>query len=385
MRTRCKGYCWIFSKYEYMNQELYQTKKYQSGIDEIDLMDYVKIILKRKELIFGICFLAVAGAAVFSYYSPKIYEIDTCLEIGVIKNDGKEKAELVESPAQVIGKINNDAYGVLIREKLDISDAEFPKIKTKNPKNTNLVLINIESSETENAKNILQGINQLIITEHQKLSETKKELLKKEIDSLENKIQLSENDVQRENNKIKSVQADIQITMNKIEPLIADIERIEIKIDNTKDQEKILEDKIEALEEILIYEQTPGTQFALFDAKEKLANKKQEIENLYLRINSLRRNIEDYNIQVNNLRRIIEDYNSKINFLMVKIEDYNSQINSIKAAIENVKLTRVIKNPIVSEQPIKPKPLLNIIIAGILGLFMGTFLAFFREWWEKSK
>ena len=50
--------------------------------DEINLMDYVKIILKRKWLIFSIFLLAVIVAGIFSFISPKIYEIDTIFEIG---------------------------------------------------------------------------------------------------------------------------------------------------------------------------------------------------------------------------------------------------------------------------------------------------------------
>jgi len=48
-------------------------------------------------------------------------------------------------------------------------------------------------------------------------------------------------------------------------------------------------------------------------------------------------------------------------------------------------MTEMIKAPNVSEEPIRPRPLLNMTIAGILGLFVGTFLAFGREWWQKRR
>jgi len=124
------------------------------------------------------------------------------------------------------------------------------------------------------------------------------------------------------------------------------------------------------LQQQLVYEQTPGTQFALFDAKEKLANKEDDIENLYLRINSLQRTIEDYNSQVNSLERTIDDY--------------NSTIDSLNASLAGIRETKIVKAPTVSENPIKPKKKLNIVIAGVLGLFIGMFVAFGKEWWEKA-
>jgi len=53
--------------------------------------------------------------------------------------------------------------------------------------------------------------------------------------------------------------------------------------------------------------------------------------------------------------------------------------------LDEIKPTQVVKSPTVSASPIKPRPLLNIVIAAILGLFIGVFLAFFQEWWEKNK
>jgi len=125
------------------------------------------------------------------------------------------------------------------------------------------------------------------------------------------------------------------------------------------------------LEKVLIYEQTPGTQFALFDAKEKLADKKQEIEDLFLQINSLRNNKESLKININS-------YESDIASL-------DSEINSLRASLKDIQPTKIVKRPTVSETPVSPKKKLNIVIAGMLGLFIGVFWAFGKEWWEQNK
>ena len=280
----------------------------QTEYDEIDLMDYVKVLLKRKWLILAVFLGAAMAAGVFSYLMPKVYKIDTALEIG------QAAGVPIEDPGQVVKKIKGDVYGIFVRGKLGIPEEKYPKIKTENPKDTRLISLAIESAEPQQAKNILEEINNLILAEQQEKIKVKKGLLE-----------------------------------NNIEVAKKDIERIKAKIGFLEEERKNLEAKIEALQKILPYQQDPGTQFALFDTKEKLEQKKQEIENRYLEINSL-----------------------------------ENQINSLQGQIEDIRPTQVIKSPTVSASPIKPRPLLNIVIAAILGLFIGVFLAFFQEWWEKS-
>jgi len=326
--------------------------------DEINLMDYVKVILKRKKLILG-WFLGLAIiAGVFSFLMPKVYKIDTSLEIGKIESTIETiQDQLIESPIQLVGKIDGDVYGTKVRNELDISELEWPKIKVENPKGTELVKIIIESKESDKAKDILEKINNLILEDHQNIIDSKKELLEKNIGITEEKIGLNENNIININSKISALDEDIF--------------RIENKIDYSEEEKTSLEGKVGALEKVLIYEQTPGTQFALFDTKEKLADKKQEIEDLFLQINSLKKDKESFKIDVNS-------YESSIASL-------NADINSLKASLENIKPTKVIKSPIVSETPVSPKKKLNIIIAGILGLFIGVFWAFGKEWWEQNK
>jgi len=327
-----------------------QENKIREEYDEINLMDYVLVLLRRKGLIFGIFLIAVIAAGIFSRFAPKIYEIDTSLEVG------KVGGTIIEDPLQVKEKIENNIYESSVREKLGIED-EYPKVKAENVEDTNLVKVKIESADPELSKNILTETNNLILAEHQEKIKSQKELI--------------ENNIETTQDKIKLVESDIEKTKNKIKPLENDIKRVENKIEYSEEEKTNLEAKIEALEKVLVYEQTPGTQFALFDTKEKLASKKQETESLYMRINSLKTSKENLSLTINSLE--------------TSIENLNAQTNSLTASLSNIKNTAVIKNPIVSDEPIKPRFLLNVAIAGVLGLFIGTFLAFGKEWWENNK
>jgi succinoglycan biosynthesis transport protein ExoP len=37
------------------------------------------------------------------------------------------------------------------------------------------------------------------------------------------------------------------------------------------------------------------------------------------------------------------------------------------------------------EKPVQPRKMLNMAVAGVLGLMIGVFLAFFLHYWETSK
>lgn len=230
--------------------------------DEIDLMDYVKVILKRKIFIVALFLIAVIIAGVFSFLSPKVYKIDTVLEIGQVA--GKD----IEVPAQVAEKTTGDVYGIFVREKLGLSEKEFPEIKAENLKDTNLIAISSESAEPQKAKQVLSEVIALVLKEHEEKFVEKKSLLEEEIAKTEQELEFLKN---------QKVYADWGIAQ-----------------------------------------------------------------------------------------------------LQLTISELKEKLNASES-------TRAVKQPVVSENPIKPKPLLNMAIAGILGLFVGVFLAFGREWWENSK
>lgn len=278
-----------------------KEKKVQFEDYEIDLVDYVKVLLKGKWLILGMFLGSVAVAVGVSFVLPKIYRAEAVLEIGRVgKPTQVGISTLIEEPPQLVEKLTGGAYNAPVGEALGIAGQGFPEVKAENPKGTGLISIGVEIGSPQQAKDILDEINKLILVEHEEEARVEKELL-------------GEN-----------------------------IERLGTKIESLENEKKNLGAKVAALQETLLYQQTPGTQFALFDTKEKLEKKKRGIEQTYLEISSLQNSLED------------------------------------------IKLTEVVKSPVVPTSPVRPKPLLNGVIAAVLGLFLGTLLAFAKEWWKAS-
>jgi len=77
-----------------------------------------------------------------------------------------------------------------------------------------------------------------------------------------------------------------------------------------------------------------------------------------------------------------------LNSLATERNSYNfliSKISSIKEDLMNYKGFKIIDPASEPTVPIKPNKKLNILIAGVLGLFVGIFVAFFLEFWQKGK
>ncbi len=227
--------------------------------DEINLIDYIKVVIKRKWLILGITLTAVLIAGIASMVSPKNYEVSTTLQIG-------NTTDILESTAQVAEKIKSNAYKNLLEEKLNIEN--LPEIKTETPQNTNFVSIIIETDNPEQAKQILDEINSLILLEHQEIFNKRESQIKENIKEIQDELTLLE----------------------------------------TK-----------------------------------------------------------------------KEYSEGIAELRIRLSDLKSALNVFQQP------TKVIKAPIVLKNPSGSNLILNIVIAIVLGLFIGVLVAFIKEWWENAK
>jgi len=343
---------------------------------EINLTDYIKIIFKRWKTIFFVFVLFFLAVFVFSLLSNKIYEITSSLQLGKVGEN------LIESPIQLVEKFNNSVYGSLVKKEFGLE--KIPQIKAKNPKNTNLINFALESAQPQKSIDILSFVGESILKEHQEKADQQINFIQNDIEKLKNKVALVNDDIVVNKNKSDIVEDNIAKIENKIVHNQEDIKRLRNKIASKQEEKNILQDKVSALEEELVFKQTPGTQFALFSAQESLENLKQEIEDLYLQINFLEKSNEDYKISINSLNSSKEDYQIKINALSTNKDNLEIEVNKLNKEIAQIEPTRIIKPASVSSFPVKPRLKLNLAVAGVLGLFVGIFLAFAKEWWKKE-
>lgn len=172
-----------------------QLNRNVSDYEEIDLRDAVKVLMKRKKMIFG---LALAGAAIavsITAASPKIYSIAMLMENGKIVRGTAEQP--IESVLATKEKIENGVYG------------DFSQVKVVAAKDSNNLLFRVESADPQGAKNDLGEIAAAIAADRQKEIVIFREDIARAVDfKTEEKNRLEE--------KIVSLEAEKKIYENKI-------------------------------------------------------------------------------------------------------------------------------------------------------------------------
>ena len=65
--------------------------------------------------------------------------------------------------------------------------------------------------------------------------------------------------------------------------------------------------------------------------------------------------------------------------------DLSNRANSLEASLKDCEDFKIINYTQLTITPPETNKQLNILIAGVLGLFVGVFVAFFLEFWQKGK
>ena len=266
--------------------------------EEIDLREYINVLLKRKGIIILIFLIAVITAALVSYFALSlVYQASTVFSVAKI--DGQavvnitESLEIMKSDIVLDEVIHQMGLGETAKQLSS-------QITTKNLKGTNFIEVSIAANSPEMAKNLVENIAEVFIEQNQ--------------------------DEYWE--KVKIVEDRLKI----LEEQIAEFEK------NIQEIEKAKK-KIAASEELSEGERQFQTSLLL--------NSSVTERSLY-----------------NNL---------------------TNQANNLKASLKSCEDFKIINYAQLPAAPIKPNKKLNIIIAGVLGLFIGIFVAFFLEFWQKGK
>ncbi len=140
--------------------------------DEINLADYLKVVIKWKGLIICGTIIPAICALIITLLLTPVYRVETILELGTITRGSASSP--IESPSAVKIKIEERIYDTAISKQLSIKKGDYPKITAKNFKGTNLLLIKTDSAKKELASKILKEMGTLISNNHSKLAEQEK-------------------------------------------------------------------------------------------------------------------------------------------------------------------------------------------------------------------
>lgn len=325
---------------------------------EVELMDFLNIIWKRKLFIILSTFFLVIAAGVISFLLPQKWEVDIIFvpsKFFVRTEAGQFEEVVVVDPKQIAGQINEVAYDNVIASELNLDILKFPKLKAVNLKDTNLVRVSIKEKDVEKGKLILFSL----------LNRLKGELDGKadiEIKGIDSEIKTNEIEKLRIEEEIKAfnkllnivkkrkkeIEKEMSDTRKRIE-LLEKEQRLSLKKENRSDTESLA---------MLLYSNEIQQSLRYHNTLNELLNSKKIEE-------------ENKNLEIENREK--------------RIEQLDNEIDNLKERKGRIDYTQLIKEPTSSPRPASPKKKLIVLITGVLGLLIFTMLAFFLEYIEKQK
>jgi len=326
--------------------------------NQIELIDFLNIIWKRKWLIIIPTFILVLVVGVISFLLPSKWEVDAIIEPAkfLAKGvDGQYEEVLFANPKQISGQINKDTYTNLIVNELNLDITKFPKVKAENLEDTNLIRISTKEKDIEKAKKIFQSLFMQIKTDLDK----KAKVESKEIDHTIKSTEVEKMRLEEEIGVIKKKLGVVNQRKKEIEKEMSDIlERIKsLEKAQLSNLSKENRSESESLGMLLYSNEIQQSLKFHSELTELLSEKKIEEE--------------DLNLEMENAEKQKEKLNSTI-----------ENLNQRKGRID---YTRLVKEPTSSVSPVSPKKKLNVVIAGVLSLVIFTILAFFLEYIKSKK
>jgi len=169
--------------------------------NEVDLRDYVNVIIKRKKLILKVFLVSVFITAIVSLLMPKIYEITSTIQLGSV-NELLIKNE--DAKAVILNQ--NSLLSVINQLDLKIEVEKLKKdISIEDIKDTNLLKINIVYSDIDKAFKINEATISPLIAQGQIIYQDRLAIVNERLKELDEEIMNTERDIARTQTLISSL------------------------------------------------------------------------------------------------------------------------------------------------------------------------------------
>lgn len=315
--------------------------------EELTLKDYLRILKKRRKLIIWGTIVCLATAGAISMILPRIYQSQLILEVGKIylppaKEKPKQEIEFLEEPDATAEIIRSEALLSRVRKELGL-DESLERMRENletitfqedvNPAKMGSPLVELIYQDTppETVVNVLTGLAEIIIDEHQKKYQNNVDALKNRVGNLEEKISGMQEVVDRQLKLRHSLVQRIEMLVNKISDF---------------------DDKVDS-------KQDSGV---------------NQVEAFF--IDSYSSNQERI---VSTLNEAMAEIDTSVAENREKIGDFKDEITNLRNLSNLCQPTRIRSRPVIPEKPIKPKLMLNLVIGLLVGLALTVFIAFLKE------
>jgi len=325
--------------------------------DEIELMDYLRVIWKWKYLIVAGTLFCTVAAGVMSFSMPKVYSIDMVIRPGILKLDDAGNAVYVDSSQNIKAIIETGIFDREILDHVGESNNGSPKSLRFNVnilRNSNTIKISHETVDVNRGLQVLDNLRQALSKNYseqvayiQNEYEAQIDSKKAEVSYYEVKKRASEQHIKNLEKRIEELTPQIEFVRKNTTSLIRQRDKF---LFNNRNEDTMLSS--------VFYMNTIQHNISLENSY------RQEIDNCATRK-------EDEKFELKELNRQLGQLLEEIKGLEFK-----------KNGVQNIE---ILQPPIGGPHPIKPKIKLNVMLATTVGLFLMLFLAFFVEYIQRHR
>ena len=412
---------------------------------EVDLRDYINVLLKRKKLIIGITLAAIIIAGILSYFVlPPVYEASGSLLV-----NPKEASVNITSPEQLLSpltylpQISVATYQQIVKSK-DIEKKVFDKLNLSsspynltlgmfdniitvgNPANTTLIKVSVQYKNAELAQKIAKGILDETLLYISNLNsfqfQSSKSLTDKQFQEAKQELETAQKalaDFNSQKDNLDSLQRERSSYTSALNSYLSDLLLLNSQIAQYENQLSSTRAELKKESKYLTLEKSIIDDPLLSQLAQQLVNENiiylsglkvnsEEINPIY---EDLRSKEENYTITLSglyakktsleqlvvNARERIHQLDDEINSKQLTLYDLNRKVDIaqtyystvsssyIQSSFTPLSPVTISEEPVLPEKPVKPNKKLNVAIAGVAALFFSILLAFFLEYWYGGK
>ncbi len=349
---------------------------------EMNLTDYLRVLRKRKRIIFLSFILVLASTIYYTSRQIPIYTTSCKVKIEQRKSVAEILTELITwSPGDEMASQANiiKSYEVLEKvalklryikpemtelERMPLVKAYQAQIATEQIERTNIIAITAISSNPEQAAELVNKVAEVYVETHfenkRREASNVKNFVKDQLDSYALQLQRSEEALQifRQENPLVVERLTSTTTPVQASPRIASLEQEIVRSE---------------LEMISLKSKFTDEHPQVITLKRKLEKSKQDLSDAVRELAALQKELSGKEIKLIQLKRDISM--AQDIYMMFKTKYEEARILEAEKA-EDV---TIIEKAMVPASPIKPNKNLNIFIGIFSGLLIGLIMAFVSE------
>jgi succinoglycan biosynthesis transport protein ExoP len=355
----------------------------ETNENEIELIDLLNVISKRKWLIIIPTIIFVLAAALVSFLLPKVWEVDAIMvpsKFMVQTEQGEFKEVVVTDPKQIAGQINQESYNNLIAEELNLDFKTFPKIRAENLRDTKLVRVWVKDKNVEKAAAILNSLFVYLKADLDRKIEV-------EIKGVDTKIATNANMIKQKNLDIQSARIEISKTKQEISSAQTKLKISEERLDKIIQEMKSVKDRVTEIEktqqDMLAQKQEGAEALALLLYSNEVQQNLRYYDALDEKLNAEKLIQENLRFSVKEKEQAIRQLDNSIDKLKNEINDVERENEFLSERKLRIDYTQLIKKPTSSRYPVFPKKRVFVLVSAIVGLLVFTLLAFLLDYIER--